>query len=143
MTSSTIASIDTASEIWWKPRSRMTSSTLRPSTTCASKTSLAFAFVIRPSTTRRMSAGTSPGAEKLGLALDLEADRPLHAPKRVHVLDLDPDAEPLLAAWSDRDVRFDPHLAPLHVRVGHPNRAHQELQLLRVAPRRLRGPQVS
>ena len=76
------------------------------------------------------------------LPLDLEVDRPLHRAERVHVLDLDPGPERLGAARAERDVRLDPHLATLHVRVGRADRAQQELQLLGVAPRLLGGPDI-
>ena len=92
----------------------------------------------RPSSQPRVSIDSgSPASSAARLALDLERDRPLHRPERVHVLDLDPRPERLLAARPERDVGLDPHLAALHVRVAGADRAQQQLELLRVAARLL------
>jgi hypothetical protein len=63
------------------------------------------------------------GIEDGGLALDLERDRPLHGPERVHVLDLDLGPERLRPPPAERHVRLDPQLAALHVGVRRADRA--------------------
>ena len=82
------------------------------------------------------------GVERGRLALDLERDRPLDRPERVHVLDLDPRPERLGPARAERHVGLDTHLAALHVRVGRADRAQQQLEFLGVAARLLGGPDV-
>ena len=58
------------------------------------------------------------GVQRGRLPLDLELDRPLDRPERVHVLDLDPRPERLLAPRPQGDVGLDPHLAALHVGIA-------------------------
>ena len=82
------------------------------------------------------------GVEDRRLALDLEVDRALDRPERVHVLDLDPGAERLRTARPERDVGLDPHLAALHVGVRRADRAEQQLELLGVAAGLLGGPDL-
>ncbi len=82
------------------------------------------------------------GVERRRLPLDLVRDRPLDGAERVHVLDLDPRPERLGPARPERDVRLDPQLAALHVRVGCADRAQQQLELLGVAAGLLGGPDL-
>ena len=73
------------------------------------------------------------GIEGRRLTLDLVGDGPLDGAERVHVLDLDPDAELVAASRPERHVGLDPQLAPLHVGVRCADRPEQQLELLRVA----------
>ena len=82
------------------------------------------------------------GVEGRGLALDLVGDGALDRPERVHVLDLGPGAERLRAAGAQRDVRLDPHLAVLHLRVGDVDGAEQQPELLGIAASLLGGSDV-
>ncbi len=83
-----------------------------------------------------------PGIEDGRLAVDLEGDRPLDRPERVHVLDLDPGPERLGPAGAERDIGLDPQLPALHVRIGYTDRSEQQLEFLGVAARLFGGSDV-